>query len=78
MPRRALSAKTPATISISKLMFVCVYVHVCVYHTGPQLEKLYSCVFTCTRLGTRNASEHIGCASLSSAGYCSTIGGLSV
>lgn len=42
---------------------------------GPQLEKRSSCVFTCTRLGAWNASEHIGCASLSSAGCRSTIVG---
>lgn len=74
MPRCELGDGTWAIISISKMMFT--RVCVCVCHTGPQLEKWSSCVFTCTRLGTRNASEHIGCASLSSAGYCSTIGGL--
>ena len=69
-------------LSIQPNFLICVCaslcVCVCVCHMGPQLDKWHSCVFTCTRLGVWNATEHIGSASLSSAGYWSTIGGLSV
>lgn len=52
-------------------VIVCACVHV-------WLDKCWSYVFTHTRLSVWNASEHVGFASLGSAGYWSTTGGLSV